>query len=197
MEARINVITAIWGDKYSEDYVHALRAQVPGLIVLGRERPLLSPQRYRHWWCKLEAFRPENADLRPCLFIDLDTFILGDLAPLLAVDPGLWLIHNFAHPETSNSGLFIAPDSELSDKIWQASQATNTLVLGRGDGTFLAGFKHRRLTDEFADILSYKRDQLYDGPKNARIVCFHGKPKPHQCDKWAKEYFDARALIRN
>lgn len=178
--------------------MHAMRAQVPGLIVLGRERPLLTPGSYRHWWCKLEAFRPENADLRPCLFIDLDTFILGDLSPLLAVEDGLWLIHNFFHPELqSNSGLFIAPASELSDKIWQASQAINTMVPGRGDGPFMAEFPHRRLTDEFDDILSYKKDQLYPGPKNARIVCFHGKPKPHECDGWAKEYFDARALIRN
>ena len=198
METRINVVTAIWGDKYSEDYVHALRNQVPGIIILGRDRPLQRPQEYRGWWCKLEVFSPWNRDIRPCLFIDLDTFILGPLDDILAVDAqGLWLIHNYYHPEKSNSGLFVAPDAEITDNIWESSHKIDTVTHGRGqgDGDFLAGFEHHRLTDEFDDILSYKVDQLYDGPKNARIVCFHGFPRPHECTGWAKEYFDARALV--
>ncbi len=193
----MNVVTAIWGDKYSDDYVRALRAQVPGLVVLGRDYPLRDPQGYRGWWCKLEVFHPANEFLRPCLFIDLDTFVIGDLAPLLAVDDGLWLIKNFYQTEASNSGLFVAPDSDLSDRIWRESEHIDTVTHGRGkgDGDFLASFPHSRLTDEFDDILSYKVDQLYDDPKNARIVCFHGKPKPHECDGWAKEYFDARKSV--
>lgn len=192
----MNVVTAIWGDQlYDDDYVRALRDQIPELIVLGRDRPLLDPGGYRGWWCKLEVFRPENADIRPCLFVDLDTFILGDIRPLLKVEPGLWLIKNFFQPKKSNSGLFVAPDSELSERAWEGSKQLDTITHGRGagDGDYLASFKHERLTDVFPDILSYKADQLYAGPKNARIVCFHGRPKPHQCDGWAKEFFDARA----
>jgi hypothetical protein len=195
--AAVNVVTAIWGEeKYDERYVNALRAQVPGIIVLGRDRPLHEPGRLRGWWCKLEVFAPWNADIRPCLFLDLDTFVLGDIRPLLAVDPErLWLIKNFYMPEKSNSGLFVAPDNELSDRIFEGSARLDTHSYGRGagDGDYLAALPHRRLTDQFTDILSYKKDQLYESPKNARIVCFHGFPKPHECQGWAKEFFDARS----
>lgn len=194
----MNVVTAIWGDFYgeAERYVRALRAQVPGLVVLGRDVPLRDPGQYRGWWCKLEVFRPENADLRPCLFIDLDTFILGDLSPLLAVDPArLWLIKNFYQPEKSNSGLFVAPNTELSDQIWGGSERLDTHTHGRGmgDGDYLATFPHSRLTDEFDDIRSYKADQLYDDPRDSRVVCFHGRPKPHQAEGWAGDYFDRQS----
>ncbi len=193
----MNVVAAIWGDKYDECYVTALRHQVPGLVVLGRDRPLQKPNEYKGWWCKLEVFAPWNRDLRPCLFLDLDTFVLGDLSPLRAVDPDtLWLIKNFYMPEKSNSGLFVAPDNELSDRIFEGSSRIDTITHGRGpgDGDYLARFPHKRLTDEFDDILSYKQGQLYDSPKNARIVCFHGFPKPHECQGWAKDFFDARAV---
>lgn len=197
----MQVVTAIWGEYYgqADEYVAALRAQIPGLVVLGRDRPLLDLHKYCGWWCKLEVFRPQNRDLRPCLFVDLDTFILGDISPLLSLDAdSLWLIKNFYMPEKSNSGLFIAPDTDLSYQIWAGSSRLDTLSHGRGagDGDYLAQFPHKRLTDEFPDILSYKADQLYPDPRNARIVCFHGKPKPHECDGWAREYFDARKLDR-
>ena len=187
----LQVVTAIWGDAYGDDYVRAIRHQVPDIVVLGRDRALLEPTRYRGWWCKLETFRPENSDLRPCLFIDLDTFILGELAPLREVSNELWLIKNFNAPKKSNSGLFVAPATELADKIWDGSRRMDTVTHGRGagDGDYLARFAHRLLTDEFPDILSYKVNQLYESPKNARIICFHGKPKPHATDGWAQQHW--------
>lgn len=192
----MNVVTAIWGDKYDERYVTALRNQVPGLIVLGRDRPLREHQKYRGWWCKLEVFAPWNRELRPCLFLDLDTFVFRGLSEVRNVDPDtLWLIKNFYLPEKSNSGLFVAPATELSDRIFHGADRLDTRSFGRGpgDGDYLATFPHKRLTDEFDDILSYKKDQLYDSPKNARICVFHGFPKPHECKGWAKDFFDARS----
>ncbi len=187
----MNVITAIWGDKYSDDYVTALRAQVPQLIVLGRDEPLLEPDRYRSWFCKIEAFRPENRHLRPCLFIDLDTFVLGSLAPFMRLDDTkLWLIRDMFRPDKrSNSGLFIAPKDGVSDTIWDMSR---TLNMDRGgDGDYLNTFAHEKLQDHVSGILSYKAAQLYDDPKDARIVVFHGKPKPADTEGWAQEHWQS------
>lgn len=188
----MNVITVRWGNKYSEDYVYALKAQVPQLKVLTVETgDLREPMRFHSWFSKLEVFRPENRHFRPCLFIDLDTFVIGSLAPFFKLDDTkLWLIRDLFQPEKrSNSGLFIAPEYGISDTIWERAQS---LDMSRGgDGDFLNSFEHEKLQDYVSGILSYKAHQLYEGPKNARIVCFHGRPKPADTDGWAQEHWQS------
>jgi len=185
----VELVTAIWGDKYSDEYVTALRKQVPGIIVLGRDRPLTQPEKYTHWWCKLSAFAPENRDLRPCLFIDLDTYILGELECFLALDLSkLWLIRDFYKPTTSNSGLFIVPDDILADIIWKNS-TRHDMSPRHGDGNYLASYPHKILNDHVSGIRSYKADNLYDDRGDTRICCFHGAPKPHETEGWAQEYW--------
>ena len=193
--AGIKIVSAVWGDAFDERYVDAIKAQIPDIIVLSAGDGLYEPSRYRGWWCKLELFRPENRHLRPCLFVDLDTFVF-DLDEIRDVDASqLWLIKNFYMPEKSNSGLFVAPDTELSDKIWEGSRRLDTQTHGRGagDGDYLATFPHKRLTDEIDGIYSYKADHIRERglAPNTRVVCFHGRPKPHQCDGWAREHFES------
>lgn len=193
--ARIKtVVSARWGDKYGPEYSDALRAQVPGLVVLGEDRPFIEPDKFEKWWCKHELFRPENADLRPALFIDLDTYVMGDLTPILEL-PGdrLWLIADFNRPEKrSESGLFIAPAGPVSDEIWRKAclpQARNFY----GDGAFLNTLPHSRITDEVDGIMSYKVHRLQESSKGARIVCFHGKPNPHEVGEgWAKDFWTTK-----
>lgn len=180
---------------YTGEYPNALKSQIPGLTVLtnaGEGRPLLSPERYCGWWAKLEVFRPENRDLRPCLCVDLDTFIVGDITPILNLDPTkLWLIRQFLGTKRlGESGLFIAPKD--SDYIWDAAQKLRSF--DRGDGDFLRQFPHSFIPDEVDGILSYKAHRLQSGyPKGTRVVCFHGLPKPHMAGGWAQEYFEKHA----
>ena len=190
--ARIKIVTAIWGDKYDESYVRALTRQVPGLVVLREHDGLYQPDHYRKWFCKIEVFRPENRHLRPCLFIDLDTLITGSLDPILSLDPSrLWLIADFYRPERAESGLFIAPEGKSADEIWQRSTEVNLQTNYQGDGYFLSTFPYWRITDMVDGIYSYKVDKLKDtGPRDARVVCFHGHPKPHNCGGWAQERFE-------
>jgi len=189
----VNFVTCIWGDKYSQDYVTALKAQVPELITLSdKDGSLIDHRSFRGWWSKMEVFRPENRHLRPCLFIDLDTIVIGSLAPFFELDlTKLWLIRDLFQPnKKSNSGLFIAPEDGLSDEIW--TQAVKHRKYDNDqDGDFLSKFPHEKLQDHVTGILSYKSDQLYDSPKKARIVCFHGKPKPHKTEGWAKEHWES------
>lgn len=180
---------------YSEDYVHALRSQIPGLIVLSDNgyRPLLQPRRYKGWWSKIEVFRPENRDLRPCLCVDLDTLILGDITPILNLDPErLWLIRDFNRPNKGESGLFIAPKDGISDVIWKGVQQIPNLT--RGDGAFLRRFECGYIQDEVDGILSYKTHKLQDEPRG-RVVCFHGKPKPHECKGWAHDLWTYQSSV--
>lgn len=189
--------------RYSKAYPDSLTNQLAerghDLTVLTdteHGRPLLCPIRYRGWWAKLEVFRPENRDLRPCLCIDLDTFVLGDISPVLALDPErLWLIRDFFQPDRANSGLFIAPKYVVSDDIWRRAEGLQNFT--RGDGDFLRQFPHEFIQDQVSGVRSYKADHLQDDPKGARIVCFHGKPKCADLpgDSWGGQFWRAHAGI--
>lgn len=174
------------GNKYGPEYTEVLKKQVPGLIVLGDDREFLNPGRYIGWWSKLEIFAPENRDLRPCLFIDLDTFVF-DLTPFEDIDhEQFWMINDFHLPKIGESGLFIAPKYGISDQIWEQAEHLASQGPFQGeDGRFLRQFPHKRLNDVISGILSYKVD-LVDSPRG-RIVCFHGRPKMPDAEGWAKD----------
>ena len=196
----VNVVTVLWTGwtssyvgkdqwEYTKEHVKVLNSQIPELKVLsdcGIGYPLLEPETYRGWWAKIEVFRPEYKHLRPCLVIDLDTFILGDLAPILALDPTkLWLIEDFKGG-CSTSSLFIAP--KLS-AVWATVQDKE---LPKKDGDFLDSLPHNRITDEVNGIVSYKMDLSPHTPpgRDVRIVCFHGNPKPPNVEGWAKDWWN-------
>jgi hypothetical protein len=182
----MQVVTGIWGDKFPRSYINLLRAMVPDIIILGEDRARLC--NYQGWWGKLELFAPWHASLRPCLWLDLDTYVLGDITPLRELSDELWLLDDFNIPSRGESGIMVVPTA--CEAIWAGAAAA--ITAHRGDGPYLATFAHKRLQSAVDGIKSYKTDQLYAAPGNARIVCFHGKPRPHECDGWAKEFFDAR-----
>lgn len=177
------------GKKFSPRYVTLLEKMVlehagVRLITLTDEEntpgdtlPLQTS--LRGWWAKMELFAPWNEALRPCLYFDLDTFILGDIRDLLH-DPGdsLSLLRDLFNPKRSASGIMIIPrKTDVWDK-W-----TGDTSPGGGDQQYIATHPHRKLQDEYPGIVSYKADVL--NGRKGRIVCFHGKPKPHECNGWA------------
>ncbi len=158
------------GIKYGPEYSEALRKQLPGVVILGDDRPLMT--NFYGWHSKIELFAPWNADLRPCLYVDLDTFILGDLAVFdLLDDTKLWLIDDFNRPDIGETGVMVIPEDTTD--IWlQRNQMHGT------DGEYLREFEHLRLNRVVSGIYSYKLHCTPDYvPEDARIVCFHGKPK--------------------
>jgi hypothetical protein len=166
----LQTIAVRQGDKFGIEYSLALKHQVPGITVLGDDRPFRTE--LKGWHAKLELFAPWNADLRPAIYFDLDTFVLGDLSPFERLDKTqLWLIDNFNSPRSGESGLMLIPDNdELCAKIF------TTNITGP-DGPYIQSFPHRRLNREIDGIYSYKRHCRERKPDDARIICFHGFPK--------------------
>lgn len=146
----------------------------PGYLV-ERQQPL------HGWWSKLELFAPHFRAFRPCLFFDLDTFILDDSRDLLELE-GFYLIKDFYRPQRSNSGVMIIPED--TDEIWEKAQKWPHFNNPKmGDGDFLTTMPHKTFDDP--TIVSYKV-HCQKRP-TGRIVCFHGKPKPHEAEGWAKK----------
>ncbi len=183
----LHYVSARHGDKYGPEYVTALKKQVPGLVCLGDDRPLRSD--LQGWWCILEPFAPWNADLRPCIWFDLDTFVLGPLQPFDRLDKTqYWMINDFNRPKFGECGIMLVPDSPLCDEIWD--NRGNPRV-GTPPGEYLRQFPHRRLNREISGIYSYKNHCRESRPEDARIVCFHGRPNPHEVKQgWARDYWN-------
>ena len=177
----LNFLSVREGTKYGPEYTFALKQQVP-VICLGDDRPLRSG--LKGWFAKIELFAPWNADLRPALFFDLDTYVVGDLSPFEDLDHSkLWMINDFNIPERGESGLLLVPDSPITDTIWQ-----NRQQMWNTDGEYLRQFEHQRL-NVVDGIYSYKLHCKEGIPEGARIICFHGRPRPHETQGWAQDYW--------
>lgn len=186
----MNVVLVRQGTKFPPEYVSSLAKQLRGHDVFtltdqedtpGEVIPL------RHglegWWAKMELFAPDF-DYRPCFFLDLDTIVRGDISDMLEDTGDLWLIRDFYQKHRRNSGLMKIPKNV--DHIWNRFQKGTDL---KGDGDFLNTFRHKVLQDAHDGIVSYKV-HCRSVPRG-RIVCFHGKPKPHECDGWVAKVWNS------
>lgn len=136
------------------------------------------------WWAKMELFRPDiKGDL---LFFDLDTIVVGDVTPLLGLNR-LAMLRDFYRKDHLGSGLMYLPEAYRAEiwNDWCLSPARFMAECGSlGDQNFLERYwlgKAARIQDLVGEqVLSYKvhvRGQKHL-PRDARVVCFHGKPRP-------------------
>jgi hypothetical protein len=191
------------GDKYSLDYVRLLQQQIGNqaeLICLTdrdcipgvKAVPLVGNA--PGWWAKMELFAPWNAKLRPFLFLDLDTYVLGAIAPVLA-DPGdkLKMLRDFYNPPDAASGVMIVPkDCSEIYGVWHGDpDGIMSRCKAGGDQQFTGHFCRSFLQDEYPGMISSYKVHSREEPTSP-IVCFHGIPKPHEADGWAGDIWHKR-----
>lgn len=179
------------GPEYSARHVQWLAEQVPGLVALTDTAvPGVTTVPLRHgfpgWWSKLELFSGSiSGDL---LYFDLDTVVLGDIAPLMRVGKTA-VLRDFYHPATMGSGFMYIAERD-KPRIWsdfladsERIMATHNRRLLWGDQGYLNSYigNAQKWQDIFpGEILSYKKDCRRGLPPRARVVCFHGNPRPWQ-----------------
>ena len=162
------------------------------------------------WWSKMEIYRLDG----PVLYLDLDVVITGSLDELIAADcqpfdPAAFGIseqlgktnllvapRDFMNKRELNSSvLFFNDCSHLYDQF--AEDPDRHMSRFRGDQNFITDRCWDALTFPPGLCVSYRRHcrtKLGVGqlPKGARVVCFHGAPKPPDVDDpWVKEYWAA------
>lgn len=202
------------GGIYDAGYVRALRRGVsqflPGLRfvcltdIAGRvATDLTAPLEHNWpgWWSKMELFRVFPG---PTLYFDLDTVLCGDLLPLAQVVEQLGTAEflmlrdlNARRPDHWTSGVM----GWNGDWGWMYDrfrlQASASMVRYRGDQEFIGaqlqetGAAVSPIQDH-AKVASWKwRCRETAPPPGTEIVCFHGKPRPHeQADvPWMKEHW--------
>jgi hypothetical protein len=192
------------GGDFSAEHVQWLAKQVPGLVCLS-DVPVPGvktiPLQYDWpgWWAKMEMFGPAlEGDV---LMIDLDTVVLG--MPERPAETTV--LADFTRPEVMGSGFMYvtAADRARAWEAWLSDPAGHMAACQRwpklGDQGFLQDYIGSA-AKWGSEVVSYKVHCLKGVPDGAKVVCFHGKPRPwHVRADWvpklaAKAHFTELAL---
>jgi len=136
------------------------------------------------WWSKMELFKLPG----PVLFFDLDTIITGDLSDIArkTEQSDLIMLRDFYRHDGLGSGIMGWGKSNIKFyDLFRGNFGGWTQKLGaRGDQGFIEEVVNISQTTKWQDIVpeqivSYKVHVMNRFvPTNARVVCFHGIPKP-------------------
>ena len=193
------------GDKYTDEDVLILQGMVArhlatdyqfrclsDRVIAGVDCLLVDP--WPGWWSKLLLFRYATGQN---LYLDLDTVVVGDLAPLLSDE--LSMAKNWAlsgHGGWQSSVMSWAGDyGDLADAfdLDQLSEPANGNYGYYGDKRLWGDQEF--ITDMMGDavvpmagVYSYRYHSQGGPPADASVVCFHGNPKPGEVGaQWVKE----------
>lgn len=184
------------GGEYRPEHVLRLRDQcarhapdTPFVCLSDIDVPGVRVRQLAHgwpgWWSKIEAFGVPG----PVLYMDLDTTVRGDLSPLLAAA----CLHPFIalrdfNPDQREMGSGLMAWSGDMRRILAAFLADPDGHMARcrtsrhwGDQGFVEPLTPGRAywQEVIPGMVASWKMQCRDGvPSDARIVCFHGQPRP-------------------
>lgn len=143
------------------------------------------------WWQKIRLFKPGMFPEGRVLYLDLDTILVDDISFLADYQGDFATLHDFWRPKGLGPAVMLWK-SGYGASIWSdfADQGF-PMTDPRGDQWWLEEhFKTRPdILQELypGKFFSYKTSCMQAVPEGAAVVCFHGKPRPHECGGWVKE----------
>jgi len=159
--------------------------------------------RFKHdfpkWWGKIELFRPGLFEGQQVFYFDLDTFVVGSLDEIVFYDGEFCALRDFYHLHKMGSGLMSWHGDRvirIYDEFKENPRRVMDQFAGEGDQGRIN--KCKPPMDYFQDafpneIVSYKAHCVVSNkpvlPKNAKVVCFHGNPRPHQVTDSFRQYW--------
>lgn len=156
----------------------------PNAFEGGRLEAIEADPGAQGWWAKLSLFRPGVFPMgEQVLYLDLDTVITGDLSDIAGYRGKFAMLQDFYFPGHVGSGLMSWQAGSL-DHIWRVwDRCARPEFMAGGDQSWIetvqpyADFWQEILPGQ---VVSYKVDCADGIPTDARAVCFHGEPRPHQ-----------------
>ncbi len=153
------------------------------------------------WWSKIELFRPNVLDSKHVVYFDLDTIIVGNIDQLLRTDFTFGALCPW-NPRNRKNGMFasgmLAWQNKTHEFIYQDFTEEDIPANPRGDQQYmsrkLAEYtkQYQPIQDCIDGVYSFKRDCRRELPHNAKIICFHGKPRPSEVRRdWVTEHWRA------
>jgi hypothetical protein len=160
---------------------------------------------WKGWWSKMNLFSPELKNLRPYLYMDLDTAVIGNVAKLIpdseTLQNSLIMLEDFYRPRHAASGVMWIPNNRKTDLIWNKWIERNAIrnpKRFRGDQDFIGSVTSpdtfwQRLTTSIVSFKPLPRPIKWRmiRPSETVLCCFHGNPRiPEAVEKvdWVKKY---------
>jgi glycosyltransferase involved in cell wall biosynthesis len=154
-------------------------------------------------WARMQCYSPEMEQYRPFLYVDLDTAVIQSLENIfeLIENPDMFiLLEDFYQKGQLATGLVWFPaNHEGIKKVWE-NRDNITTGSWRMDYFLRQHIKPdtywQRLTNTIYDFKPQPKGILSELPKDADLVCFHGKPRIFQCAEasislaWVKQYVE-------
>jgi hypothetical protein len=148
------------------------------------------------WWSKMEMFGNKMlADGRLNIYLDLDTLICGDLTALTEYTGDLACLADLYKPDRQIGSGIVLWRGRVMSQAWETFIAAPERIMHEHQirmDYFLARWLNEgdRIQELWPGMaVSYKRHCRKNGgpPEGARIICFHGKPRPRDLDEadWA------------
>ena len=147
------------------------------------------------WWNKLAMFKPGKLPEGQTLYFDLDTVVIGSLDGFAAYG-GSFAAMRDPYNKSHISSAVMAWDPRSATHVWTTwERAGKPQFDPKGDQTWIESVTPK--IDRWQDflpgqIVSFKADCVPLGgiAPGARIICFHGKPRPTEVDAdWMKEHW--------
>lgn len=198
----ITVACLLWGSwchPYGENYVRKLRDRVdqhlsvPHRFVCFSDRNIEGVEtirfepKYRWNLNKMILYRPDNGLEGRVLAFDLDVVPIGSLDDFAAYDGRFAVCESF-HPAFSGyaGGSIVGFEAGTLPHLWEDLESNSGEWTDKTEGSERfyyraqmpdCDFWQRRLPGQIA---SYKRHCQNGIPHDTRVLCFHGKPRPHE-----------------
>ncbi len=146
-------------------------------------RYILLKHNWPGWWAKIELFRVfQNA-----LYLDLDTFIVGNIDPIITFNHTFSALQDFGRENSERLSLasgVMGWGGDCSFIYENFLRDTKKFISRfRGDQDFIRTQVEHWEPFQWIfpeQVVSYKI-HCQDGlPEKAKIVCFHGKPRIHE-----------------
>ena len=145
---------------------------------------------YPGWWAKVELFRSDLYKDRDWFFLDLDTVIIDNIDDLVGSDHSFTALEDFYRGEQMGSGLMAwkqrwynfvycdfaeRPERVMDYCLYGDQQWIKDCI--KGYESFQSKFP--------GAVVSFKKHCTRSAkditvPNGAKIICFHGTPKPHE-----------------
>lgn len=145
---------------------------------------------YSKWWSKVELFREDMVDAETIIYFDLDTVILKNIDDILAADFDFAALRPWNSANRRNgqcaSGMMAWKNDGSYSFISEQFNFTDIGDYPHGDQQYISealsehGKFPQFLQDTVGGIYSYKRECRDRLPPDARIICFHGSPRPEE-----------------
>jgi hypothetical protein len=195
----LTVACVKWGTKYPAKYVNVLQAMVKRSLARDHEfvcftddpkglkcETVKLPGDLKGWWNKLFLFKPGLFSGR-VLFLDLDVCITGPLDDLVDYATPFAIIEDW-HLPGYNSSVFVM-DHDAHPQVWEEFEPRVAKRL-HGDQDWITEKIPNAAIFPWPWCVSYRSHAVPGVPKGARVVVFHGEPKPHAMPSpWVERYW--------